>query len=735
MHQVSLYMLLLLLILISVHTIIGYKISNVQRRPMILHTNNLLSLTSTSDNDRNTQFVFVGGKGGVGKTSSSSAIALKLSDENLRVLIVSVDPAHSLGDALDYNLSDGKVTKIVTEPNLWAVEVDVEESINNVKNMLSDFDPNELTKSLNLPADLINLDDLLSIFTNLPPGIDEIIALSDIFEYANEKLPNGQPKYERIVIDTAPTGHTLRLLQLPAFLDNLTTNLIKLRGKLSNLLNQFNSFFGGGNSNSDNSMTKLLNALNKLENLQTKLINMKKILKNNKQTQFVIVTIPTTLAVDESKRLVNDLKQEDIYVSSIICNQIVTDDVGDGYLRTRRAGQDKAINSVTNLANNINSKRETNKLEITTVPYVDTEVTSVFGLRFFHSLAHIPKVGSATNPIDSRKLSIYGGKGGVGKTTSAASWALRLADSGMRVLVISTDPAHSLGDCMKESLNGIPKFIDTNNMNGGELWAMEIDSVAAINEFREIVQEAIGTKNIESSSSSLFSGIKSDIKDFLNTMSNPPPGTDEIVAMSKVISYIEDGYTLPNGNLLKFDRIVLDTAPTGHTLRMLKLPIFLRELLQKVKRITSNNTLNKMMGAFSGDNDNSKANNSNRLDKLEAKMKKLDDMLHNPKDSEFVVVTIPTEVANAETLRLVQSLEDDNILCRRIIINQIIQKYENVDAGNTYLNRVRQGQKSSINELTKLSSSNNIPLIQVRYFDNEVRTVYGLRAIGLSIFK
>ena len=643
---------------------------------------------------------------------------------------------HSLnhsGDALDYDLSSGKVTKIITEPNLWAVEVDVEESMNNVKNMLSDFDPNELTKSLNLPADLINLDDLLSIFTNLPPGIDEIIALSDIFEYANEKLPNDQPKYERIVIDTAPTGHTLRLLQLPAFLDNLTTNLIKLRGKLSNLLNQFSSFFGG-NNDGNNSMTKLLNALNKLENLQLKLTNMKKILKNNQQTQFVIVTIPTTLAVDESKRLVNELRQENIYISSIICNQVVTDEVGDAYLRTRRTGQDKAINSVTNLADSINTRRETNKLEITTVPYVDTEVTGVFGLRFFHSLAHALQKGSATNPIDSRKLSIYGGKGGVGKTTSAASWAVRLADSGLRVLVISTDPAHSLGDCLKESLNGLPKFIDTSNMNGGELWAMEIDSNAAINEFRETVQEAIGTQNVESSGSSLFSGIKGDIKDFLNTLSNPPPGTDEIVAMSKVISYIEDGYTLPNGNLLKFDRIVLDTAPTGHTLRMLKLPVFLRELLQKVKRITSNNALNKMMGAFSGGND-SKGNNSNRLDKLEAKMKKLNDMLHNAKESEFVVVTIPTEVANAETLRLVQSLEDDNILCRRIIINQVIQRYDNVDAGNTYLNRVRQGQKSSINELTKLSSTNKIPLIQVRYFDNEVRTVYGLRAIGQSIFK
>ena len=73
-----------------------------------------------------TQFVFVGGKGGVGKTSSSSAIAIALSDAGLRTLLVSTDPAHSLGDALDVNLRSGNVTPITTESNLWALEIDVE---------------------------------------------------------------------------------------------------------------------------------------------------------------------------------------------------------------------------------------------------------------------------------------------------------------------------------------------------------------------------------------------------------------------------------------------------------------------------------------------------------------------------------------------------------------------------------------------------------------------------------
>lgn len=85
------------------------------------------SLTSLmKPSSEGTQFVFVGGKGGVGKTSSSSAIAIALSDAGLRTLIVSTDPAHSLGDALDVNLRSGNVVPITTEVNLWALEIDVD---------------------------------------------------------------------------------------------------------------------------------------------------------------------------------------------------------------------------------------------------------------------------------------------------------------------------------------------------------------------------------------------------------------------------------------------------------------------------------------------------------------------------------------------------------------------------------------------------------------------------------
>jgi len=689
-------------------------------------------------------FVFVGGKGGVGKTSCSSAIAINLSDQGFRTLIVSTDPAHSLGDAFDFDFSSGQITPIVTEQNLWALEIDVEATLEEFKQKASNLDPNYIAESTGIPReilDTIGLDEIANIFRNPPPGVDEIVALLKIFKYADEKLPNGKPKYDRIVIDTAPTGHTVRLLQLPQFITTVTTNLIKLKSTVTGALDKVKNLFGGGGS-MDKSEKALNDVMNSIEEFRNNLDRMRKLLKDHKQTQFVIVTIPTTLAVTESKRLVSELKSEDVKVSTIICNQVLNEELAPSYLQTRRNGQEKCIKDI-NAASSIASKLAgTNPIEITEVPQVDTEVTGIYGLRFFSSLAHAPKKGSATNPIDSRKLTIFGGKGGVGKTTSAASWAIQLADFGMRTLVVSTDPAHSLGDALMEKLNGKPRLID-KTAEGGELWAMEVDPEEALVNFRKAIGQKKEGVLSSNDNTGLLGGLKNELSNLMSQIYDPPPGTDEIVAMTEIIDYLEKGYTLPNGKTMKFDRIVLDTAPTGHTLRMLKLPIFLRDSVQKIKslqlKMKSMSGLAGMLGGAMGNafdsNPSSDSNDgeNNELANLESNMEKLDQILHESKEAEFTVVTIATELAAAETKRLLMSLQDDNIAVRRVIINQVIQQ-QTLENPNDYLTKIRQGQKSSINELENIANTNEVPLVLVPYLDTEVRTVYGLRVIGNTIF-
>ena len=231
-------------------------------------------------------FVFVGGKGGVGKTSCSSAIAINLSDQGLRTLIVSTDPAHSLGDAFDFDFSSGQITPIVTEQNLWALEIDVEATLEEFKQKASNLDPDYIAQSTGIPKeilDTVGLDEIANIFRNPPPGVDEIVALLKIFKYADEKLPNGKPRYDRIVIDTAPTGHTVRLLQLPQFITTVTTNLIKLKSTVTGALDKVKSMFGG--SSMDKSEMALNNVMNSIEEFRDNLSRMKALLKNDKQTQ------------------------------------------------------------------------------------------------------------------------------------------------------------------------------------------------------------------------------------------------------------------------------------------------------------------------------------------------------------------------------------------------------------------------------------------------------------------
>ena len=369
---------------------------------------------SNSNNNNSPNFVFVGGKGGVGKTSCSSAIAINLSDQGLKTLIVSTDPAHSLGDAFDFDFSSGQITPIVTEQNLWALEIDVEKELEEFKQKASNLDPNYIAESTGIPKDIldtIGLDEIANIFRNPPPGVDEIVALLKIFKYADEKLPNGKPRYDRIVIDTAPTGHTVRLLQLPQFITTVTTNIIKLKSTITGALDKVKNLFGG--SSMDKSEIALNNLINSIEEFRDNLSRMKALLKDHKQTQFVIVTIPTVLAVAESKRLVTELQTENVKVSTIICNQVLNDELASSYLQTRRNGQEKCIKDINAAASIASKISGSNPIEITEVPQVDTEVTGIYGLRFFSSLAHTPKKNSATNPIDSRKLTIFGGKGGI----------------------------------------------------------------------------------------------------------------------------------------------------------------------------------------------------------------------------------------------------------------------------------------------------------------------------------
>jgi arsenite-transporting ATPase len=183
----------------------------------------------------NMKMVLFGGKGGVGKTTCASSSAIWAAEHGRNTLIISTDPAHSLGDSLGVNLPPGIPTPIPKITNLTALEINPQVDIVDFEG-LTNINPIEDMGFSNLPF-MENLADLSSLN---PPGIDETLALLKVLEFIET-----EHDYDLIIFDTAPTGHTLRFLSLPQTLSNWIGKLLKMKMKLGNMFGAIKSILEG----------------------------------------------------------------------------------------------------------------------------------------------------------------------------------------------------------------------------------------------------------------------------------------------------------------------------------------------------------------------------------------------------------------------------------------------------------------------------------------------------------
>jgi len=713
---------------------------------------------SASDPSSGRKTIFVGGKGGVGKTTVSSSLAVELAtNQDLKVLIVSTDPAHSLGDALDVDLRRGGgkpmvMTDPLTRGNLYASEVNAEEALNDFRESLASFDVDRLAQTLGIPMDLLEglgLREFSGLLNNPPPGLDELVALGNVMD------ENKVDDYDVVIVDTAPTGHTLRLLALPQFLDGLLGKLIKLRMKLSGVASTLQSFFG--DSGAQERAQTIDNALDRLDQFRIKIKNMEVALRDQSRTNFLVVTIPTKLAVAESKRLISDLTSQGIAVRDIVVNQCV-DAVGDGnlndglitYYERRRDNQNQWVNKLKSAAADVSSTQEyqsngsPSPITVSEFPFFDVELVGVPALGYVGSqeivgnpnFDHLINGGNANG---EPKVVVCGGKGGVGKTTTSSSLAVSMAAAGHKVALISTDPAHSLGDAIDMDISGgdlvdCPLIGVPSATGEGSLSVMEIDPSASLSQFKGIVDKLIGKSGETSNQGgSDLGGALQDLEGIFDTL---PAGTDEVVALAKVINLVKKG---------DFDRIVLDTAPTGHTLRMLGTPGFLAELIDRILDISrkiNNNAAVKMFitsaagnqGMDSDTFESTQTAAQSQLLGFQLQMYDLEDLFANPDQTEFLIVTVPTELAVRESVRLLNDLtfEDPDmpIKVRNIVANQVL-KNDGSDI-ETFISHLSDGQAGSIANLEQ--SVNSLPnppkITKVQYLDTEPRGVFGLKVLG-----
>lgn len=318
-----------------------------------------------------TDCIFYGGKGGVGKTTCAAATALKLAAADRETLVVSTDPAHSLADSLEADIGS-EPTELAapvahdrgdtatapaaeTDPagGLWAVEIDPETQRERYE---------KLARAL--AADLrragISLSDaeVERLFaTSAPAGSDEIAALDLLVEYVDAD------EWDTVVFDTAPTGHTLRLFDTPEMMGLALETARSLRGQAKRIGNAARTAVLGpmsmmtGNSDDEDES---------LEAFQARLERARDLLVDPARTEFRVVLTPESMAISESARLVDRLREADVPVERLIVNRVLeAPHEGCPRCRSRRERHEARLAEVRSTFPD---------LEIVTLPELEGEV-------------------------------------------------------------------------------------------------------------------------------------------------------------------------------------------------------------------------------------------------------------------------------------------------------------------------------------------------------------------------
>lgn len=261
--------------------------------------------------------LFVGGKGGVGKSTSAAAIALKCAEEGFKTLLISTDPAHNIGDI--FNTKIGGKTKKVAE-NLYAIEIDPElETENYIKSVKENI--KGVVKSAMMEEVHRQLDT-----AKASPGADEAALFDRLISIILEE----RTQFDKLIFDTAPTGHTIRLLSLPELMGVWIKGLLEKRRKTNE---NYSRLINDGEPVEDP-------IYDVLRVRQARFSTARELLLDENLTGFIFVLNPERLPILETKKAIELLSNYDLHVSTLIVNKVLPDDV-DGEFMTERKKHEK----------------------------------------------------------------------------------------------------------------------------------------------------------------------------------------------------------------------------------------------------------------------------------------------------------------------------------------------------------------------------------------------------------
>ena len=628
------------------------------------------------------RLLLFGGKGGVGKTTCATATAFSLAKANptRRYVLVSTDPAHSVNDA---------IAGATPPENLQVVELDA--AAKHREFMAQHEDRLREIAKLGTFLDGEDIDRFLKLSV---PGLDELMAFLQLADWLDES------RYDTIIADTAPTGHTLRLLAMPDFLSNWLGVLDALLAKHRFMKETF-----GGPSLGDDDLTLFLQAL------AARFDTLAELLADHQQCRFVPVMLAERLSVLETMDLLEQLGSMQIRADEIIVNRVIPPDA-DATLsawRTRQSAMLAALPKAITVRT------------LWGAPLLGDEVEGADRLaRFFDhfippaQLASFMKGTDAAPPaaadaptrtlghadlaaLAKLRIMFFAGKGGTGKTTLSAAAALALADqTDRRVLIVSTDPAHSLADALGATLGPEATAV------ASRLEAIELDAGAEFEAFRDAYSEEL-EEFLDGLLQSIDLAYDRDVMERLLDLA--PPGLDEVMALLRVVDTLRRE---------EHDIVILDTAPTGHLLRLLELPELIDHWLQAVFAVFLKYERTFRLPKFQA-----------RLIEISRGIKSLRALLTGPQAA-VIPVSILTDLALAESKDLVEACDRLKVRVPLVLLNQALPPGRGILADAVRLREatVRQAFADHLRRT---------PQVLV-YRVGEPRGVEELTSLGLALF-
>lgn len=279
-----------------------------------------------------TDFVLYGGKGGVGKTTVAAASGLALARAGHETLVVSTDPAHSLSDSVGADVGD-EPTEI--RERLYGVEVDPDDGLERYQELFETMEDVLEETGVDFESEDDGVGNAADLFSSgIVPGSDELAALDGLATYV------GTDEYDRVVFDTAPTGHTLRLLDLPGIMADALSTAEEVHEQVQRKVNVQKTLVMGllarRHTDDPTAMIEMRERMSRVE----------EVLRDPETTAFRVVTIPETMAVEESVRLVGQLREFDVPVGELTVNKVIEDPGDCERCRANKAVQEDAIDGL-----------------------------------------------------------------------------------------------------------------------------------------------------------------------------------------------------------------------------------------------------------------------------------------------------------------------------------------------------------------------------------------------------